>query len=257
MAEYNLPHSIAGEEQRLHLMSALLDPMERAHIERLGIGPGCRCLELGAGNGSISRILARLVAPSGHVVATDIDIRYMTPLKDAGLEVRRLDVGADPIEPGAYDLVVTRALLHHLPYRKAALKRMVEALKPGGAFLCVEPDMLPCTVAEPASMRVFWQGWFEWAKQLEIDYFVGRKIPAWLDSLGMEGVAGEGWTMSFNGGSDWARFWTSTFRELEPSLMKSGAITRAMLDEVYGRYGDPRYWTSVITFTASWGRKPS
>jgi SAM-dependent methyltransferase len=256
MAEYNLPHSIAGEEQRLQLMSALLDPMERTHIERLGVGPGCRCLELGAGNGSISRSLARLVAPSGHVVASDIDIRYMADLKDAGLEVRRLDVHSDPIETSAYDLVVTRALLHHLPYREAALKRMVAAVKPGGAFLSIEPDMLPCTVAEPQSMRAFWQGWLKWAEQLDIDYFVGRKIPAWLDSLGMEGVAGEGCTISFNGGSDWARFWTNTIRELEPSLMNSGAITGAMLTEVYGRCADPHYWTSVITFTATWGRKP-
>lgn len=256
MAEYNLPHSIAGEEQRLQLMSALLDPMERTHIERLGVGPGCRCLELGAGNGSISRSLARLVAPSGHVVASDIDIRYMADLKDAGLEVRRLDVHSDPIETSAYDLVVTRALLHHLPYREAALKRMVGAVKPGGAFLSIEPDMLPCTVAEPQSMRAFWQGWLKWAEQLDIDYFVGRKIPAWLDSLGMEGVAGEGCTISFNGGSDWARFWTNTIRELEPSLMNSGAITGAMLTEVYGRCADPHYWTSVITFTATWGRKP-
>jgi SAM-dependent methyltransferase len=256
MAEYNLPHSIAGEEQRLQLMSALLDPMERTHIERLGVGPGCRCLELGAGNGSISRSLARLVAPSGHVVASDIDIRYMADLKDAGLEVRRLDVHSDPIETSAYDLVVTRALLHHLPYREAALKRMVAAVKPGGAFLSIEPDMLPCTVAEPQSMRAFWQGWLKWAEQLDIDYFVGRKIPAWLDSLGMEGVAGEGCTISFNGGSDWARFRTNTIRELEPSLMNSGAITGAMLTEVYGRCADPHYWTSVITFTATWGRKP-
>jgi SAM-dependent methyltransferase len=256
MAEYNLPHSIAGEEQRLQLMSALLDPMERTHIERLGVGPGCRCLELGAGNGSISRSLARLVAPSGHVVASDIDIRYMADLKDAGLEVRRLDVHSDPIETSAYDLVVTRALLHHLPYREAALKRMVAAVKPGGAFLSIEPDMLPCTVAEPQSMRAFWLGWLKWAEQLDIDYFVGRKIPAWLDSLGMEGVAGEGCTISFNGGSDWARFWTNTIRELEPSLMNSGAITGAMLTEVYGRCADPHYWTSVITFTATWGRKP-
>jgi SAM-dependent methyltransferase len=257
MAEYNLPHSIAGEEQQLQLMSALLDPMERTHIERLGVGPGCCSLELGAGNGSISRSLARLVAPSGHVVASDIDIRYMAHLTDAGLEVRRLDVHSDPIETSAYDLVVTRALLHHLPYREAALKRMVEAVKPGGVFLSIEPDMLPCTVAEPQSMRAFWQGWLKWAEQLEIDYFVGRKIPAWLDSLGMKGVAGEGCTISFNGGSDWARFWTNTIRELEPSLMNSGAITGAMLTEVYGHYADPRYWTSVITFTATWGRKPA
>lgn len=55
---YRLPHDLAGEQQRLALMSALLDPIERVYIERLGVGPGWRCLELGSGNGSIAKTLA-------------------------------------------------------------------------------------------------------------------------------------------------------------------------------------------------------
>ena len=36
MGEYTLPHELVGEQQRLALMSALLDPVERVHIARLG-----------------------------------------------------------------------------------------------------------------------------------------------------------------------------------------------------------------------------
>jgi ubiquinone/menaquinone biosynthesis C-methylase UbiE len=115
MTQYSLPHDLSGEQQRLKLMSALLDPLERAPIDRLGVGPGWRCLELGAGNGSIARTLAEIVAPSGHVVASDIDVRYMADLHVPCLEVRRLDVMGDAIEDKAYDFVVARALLHHLP----------------------------------------------------------------------------------------------------------------------------------------------
>jgi SAM-dependent methyltransferase len=209
-----------------------------------------------AGNASISWIMAELVAPSGHVVASDIDVRYMADIKVAGLEVRRLDVTTDAIEHEAYDFVVARALLHHLPDRKSALKRMVEAVKPGGVILSIEPDMLPCTVAEPASMEAFWRGWLKWSEQSGIDYLVGRRIPSWLDSLGMDGVAGEGRTAHFSGGSDWATYWVSTIRELAPSLLKSGNVTQEMLEEFYSLYDDPRYWTSVIAFTATSGRKP-
>jgi SAM-dependent methyltransferase len=257
MAEYALPHDLKGERQRLELMSALLDPMERALIDRLGVKSGWRCLEFGAGNGSIARILAGIVAPDGQVVASDIDVRYMADLQVPRLEVRRLDVMRDAIDERAYDFVVARALLHHLPARETALRRMIEAVKPGGAFLSIEPDMLPCTVAEPASMRAFWQAWLRWSEQSGIDYFVGRKIPALLDSLGLIGVAGEGHTMQFNGGSDWARYWTSTMRELAPSLLNSGDMTQGMLDDFYSLHDDPHYWTSVITFTATWGRKPA
>ena len=257
MSENTLPHRLLGERQRLSLMSKLLDPIECTHIARLGVGPGWRCLELGSGNGSIALALAERVAPSGHVVASDIDITYIGDLKAPRLEVRRIDVLHDAIEEGAYDFVVARALLHHLTPAPDALKRMVAALKPGGVLLSIEPDMLPSTAAEPPSMLTFWQGWLKWSVESGIDYFIGRKIPAWLDSLGLNDVAGEGHTALFNGGSDWAIYWTETMSELAPSLLKSGHITDALLAEFHTCFQDPHYWTSVIAFTANWGRKPA
>jgi SAM-dependent methyltransferase len=257
MGKYTLSHELAGERQRLALMSELLDPVERAHIARLGASPGWRCLELGSGNGSIAQALAQFVAPTGHVVASDIDLTYLRDLQMPCLEIRRIDILQDAIEEGCYDLVVARALLHHLVSARKALERMVAALKPGGLLLSIEPDMLPCTVAEPDSMHAFWQGWLKWSAGAGIDYFIGRKIPAWLDSLGLKDVAGEGVTAQFNGGSDWATYWAETIRELTPSLLKSGYITEKMVEEFHTCYQDSHYWTSVITFTANWGRKPA
>ena len=109
---------------------------------------------------------------------------------------------------------------------------MLTALKPGGVLLSIEPDMLPCTVAEPASMRAFWQGWLNWSVEAGIDYFLGREIPAWLDSLGVEDIASEGHTAIFNGRSDWANYWMATIRELQPSLLKGGYITTALLRRI-------------------------
>lgn len=40
MGEYALPHEVAGEQQRLQLMSALLHLVELAHIRRLGVRSG-------------------------------------------------------------------------------------------------------------------------------------------------------------------------------------------------------------------------
>jgi len=257
MGEYTLPHELVGEQQRLALMSALLDPMERAHIDRLGVGPGWRCLELGCGNGSIAQALAKRVGPTGLVVASDIDLSYIAHLQAPCLEVRRIDVLHDEMEKASYDLVVARALLHHLTPARKALEGMVAALKPGGVLLSIEPDMLPCTVSEPESMRRFWQGWLKWSVAAGIDYAIGGKILPWLDTPRLESLAGEGYTALFNSGSDWARYWTETMRELAPALQKSSWVSEEMLEELYARYQDPHYWTSVITFTANSGRKPN
>jgi SAM-dependent methyltransferase len=256
MSDYILPHDLAGERQRLTLMSKLLDPFERSHIERLGLRQGWRCLEVGCGNGSIAQWLSQRVAPSGHVVASDLDISCIGDVERPCLEVRQLDILRDSIEEGAYDLVVARALLHHLPSAREALQRMIPALKPGGALLSIEPDMLPATVAEPEALRTFWQGWLKWSVDAGIDYFIGRGIAEWLDSLGMEQAAAEGYTPLFNGGSPWSQYWIETMRELRPRLLESGHITANNFLEFDACFVDPHYWTSVLTMVASWGRKP-
>ena len=257
MPDYILPHNLVGERQRLNLMSELLDPFERSHIERLGLRRGWRCLEVGCGNGSIAQWLAERVGPDGHVVASDLDISYISGGERPCLEVRRLDVLHDPIEPAAYDLVVARALLHHLPSAREALQRMIYALQPGGVLLSIEPDMLPATVAEPAALQMFWQGWLRWSVDAGIDYFIGRRIAGWLDSLGLEQVSAEGYTPVFNGTSPWAQYWIGTMRELRPRLLESGHINSNQFAEFDSHFSDFHYWTSVLTMVASWGRKSS
>jgi SAM-dependent methyltransferase len=255
MNAYVLSHGLDGEQQRLELMSELLDPMEREHLQRLGLQPGWRCLEVGCGNGSISRWLAAQVAPSGQVVASDLEISYIAGMRASCLEVRQLDVLQGQVEAASYDLVVARALLHHLPDPKLALQRMAAALKPGGVLLSIEPDMLPATAAEPESIRKFWEGWFRWAASAGIDYFVGRKTAALLDSVGFQDIAAEGHTAVVNGGSPWARYWAQTVHELRFRVMESGHVSEEMLAEFNAQLEDPHIWTSAITFVAASGRK--
>jgi SAM-dependent methyltransferase len=257
MSRYVLPHDLAGERRRLALMSRLTDPLERHLIVRLGLRPDWRCLEVGCGNGSISQWLASRVIAGGHVVASDIDTRYLDDVHAPNLEIRKIDVVNDPLEPGAYDLVTARALLHHLPARREAVEKMIAALKPGGMLLSIEPDFLPATATEPGSMRAFWKGWLDWSVTVGIDYFIGRKMPAMLNELGLDGVGAEGHTAMYNGGSDWATYWLDTLKELGPKLLESGHLSPELLSSFENLYADPHYWTSAIMFVAAWGRKGS
>lgn len=256
MSEYVLSHGLHGERQRLQLMSELLDGMEHLHIQRLGLRRGWRCLEIGCGNGSVARWLAGQVGPEGRVVATDIDTSYLSGLGGDNLKVRRLNVLTDAVEENSYDFVLARAVLHHLSDPQLALRRMAAALKPGGAMLSIEPDVLPISVAQPDKVRAFWDGWLQWSIEAGIHYFIGRDVPGWLDGLGMEGVTAEGHTAIFNGGSPWATYIVETMQELRPRLLESGHVTEAMLAALKERYGDPHYWTSAINFVAASGRKP-
>ena len=255
-SSYILPHNLSGERQRLALMSDLLDPMNRTLLEKLGLRPGWRCLEIGCGNGSISQWLATKVGAKGHVTATDLDLRYVDNLRAPNLEVQRLDILKDAIEPDAYDLVTARAVLHHVKSPKKAVQRMIDFLKPHGVLLSIEPDFLPATAATPEPLRAFWQAWLEWSKSAGVDYFIGRKMPALLCAAGLDRVSAEGNTALYRGQSPWAKYWLETLEELRPRLIDSGYITGPMLPRFNRLYSDPKLWTSAITFIASWGTKP-
>jgi len=256
MPAYLWQHQLAGEPERLRMMSDLLDPLSRFHLARIGVSEGWRCLEIGAGNGSLSQWLATQVGRSGKVIASDINVDLIKPLVAPNLEVRRFDVVKDEPPDAPYDLIAMRALLHHLPERRAVVSRLATWLKPGGWVMLEEPDFYPTWTVEPATQRRFWSDFVNWAAAHQIDYYVGRRIAPWLAEDGMTEIAAEGHTIVHNGGSEFARWWVSSIAEVADALQKEAGIANVVLDEFYELYQDPRYWTMSIAFTATTARRP-
>jgi SAM-dependent methyltransferase len=123
-SEYVLDHHQQGERNRLALMSQLLDPVHRRCLDRLGVGPGMRTLEVGCGNGSVSAWLASRVSPGGHAVAVDLDLS-LAESSGPNLEYRQADILAGPVEPAGFDLATARAVLHHIADTAAAVTNIV------------------------------------------------------------------------------------------------------------------------------------
>ncbi|TMA30911.1 MAG: class I SAM-dependent methyltransferase [Deltaproteobacteria bacterium] len=129
---YSFDASWEGERQRLARIEAWLDPHSIRIFEEHGVQPGWRCLDVGAGGGSLTQWLCERVGPRGSVVALDADTRFLDKLGAANLEVRRADVEHEPLPEGEFDLVHTRFLLQHLPERERVLEKLARGLKPGG-----------------------------------------------------------------------------------------------------------------------------
>jgi hypothetical protein len=70
----------AGE--RLAALAALFDPSTFRHLSALGLGPGWRVWEVGAGGPSVPDWLAHQVAPDGDVLASDLDTAWIVPAAD-------------------------------------------------------------------------------------------------------------------------------------------------------------------------------
>lgn len=131
----------ALENERLAFLAEARDPKSRRLIDRIGIGPGWHCLELGAGAGTLSTWMAERVGADGRVMSTDIDLRFHAEATP-NMIVRQHDVTTDPLPRGHFDLVHARAVLQHIPEREAVIDKLTEALKPGGWILLEDGNFL-------------------------------------------------------------------------------------------------------------------
>src|SRR5215469_4398474 len=71
-ADYPLGHTDA-EHERLIRQAAGVAPITERFFREAGIGAGQRVLDLGSGVGDVAMLVARLVGPSGAVVAVERD----------------------------------------------------------------------------------------------------------------------------------------------------------------------------------------
>jgi ubiquinone/menaquinone biosynthesis C-methylase UbiE len=131
-------------------LAAIQDPVTTSRLASLDLR-GKRCLEIGAGAGSVARWLADRVGPGGEVVATDI--KPVRIPEHPQLRVMLHDVATDPLPGGGWDVIHARLVLVHLPARREVLHRLAEALAPGGALLIEEWDTRPRDVVLSAPVE--------------------------------------------------------------------------------------------------------
>ena len=114
-------------------------------LERIGLRPGQKVLEIGPGPGRLLIPAARRVLPGGEVVGIDVQPGMIERLKAraerAGVTNLTAIVGdatQQHVPPGTFDVVFLCTVLGEIPDRAAALSRCFEALKPGGVLSITE-----------------------------------------------------------------------------------------------------------------------
>jgi SAM-dependent methyltransferase len=252
----------ALERERLALLTQVADPITTRRLLHLGVGPGWRCLDVGAGDGSVARWLAERVGPEGHVVATDINPRFLVGHDLPNLEVRQHDILIDELEGAYYDLVHCRFLLMHLPDPVRALWRLVDAVRPGGWLLVEEADTGCFGPADQRHPRTAGFDRRTWALRAAVkatggyDYAFGRRLPALVERFGLRQAGHEGVTIIARGGDPTARFLRMTAQFLRGRCVAAGALTEADFDDLERDYQDPSFWFVAGSDVGAWGRRP-
>jgi predicted methyltransferase len=106
-------------------------------VAALGLTPGQRVADVGAGPGYLTFRLADAVGPAGRVVATDVDDSALAALRAhqparAAVVIRKVAPDDPGLEPASYDLVLLSEVDHYLPDRVEYLRKLRAALAPGG-----------------------------------------------------------------------------------------------------------------------------
>ncbi len=112
-------------------------------LERLGIGPGWTCADVGAGGGDVSVALAEIVGRDGRVYAVDSDPSSRDVVAEAAAAHSQVlavtQAGEDLRLPEPVDLAFCRFLLMHVLDPMVVLSRMAGATRPGGWVVAQEP----------------------------------------------------------------------------------------------------------------------
>ncbi len=112
-------------------------------LDRLGIGPGWTCVDVGAGGGDVSVALAEVVGRDGRVYAVDSDPAARDEVAEAAAAHAQVlaitQAGEDLRLPERVDLAFCRFLLLHVLDPAVVLGRMAAVTRPGGWVVAQEP----------------------------------------------------------------------------------------------------------------------
>jgi len=245
-------------QQRMAALPALYDPGTIRHLTQLGVGEGWRCLEIGAGGGTIARWLSERVGPTGRVLATDLDTRFLENLRLPNVEVRKHNIESDPLPQNAFDLIHLRLVLVHLLSRDRVLQALVGALRSGGWLLAEEFDslsMTPDASVNPAETSLEADVVFREvmvARGLDLRY--GRLLPSRFRQIGLVDVGAEGRVPLWRGGGYGGILMRANLEQLREDILATGRITQDQFERDLARLDDEEFVRPSSVMWAAWGR---
>ncbi len=256
---YLLDNQQSEAGQRFDALATLFNPSTFRHMVSIGLSPGWRVWEVGAGGPTVPAWIAEQT--KGHVLATDIDTTWLEA-DDDGFVVKRHDIGTEPAPDDSFDLVHARLVLVHVPQRSKALATMIDALKPGGWLLAEEADPglqpLACPDDNGAAEKL--------ANKLKlafralmaergVDLSFGRKLPRLLRAAGLVDVLSDAYFPI--GGPAVDRLERATVEQIRQRLIATELATEDEIEQHLSNVATGQLDLATSPMVSAWGRKPS
>jgi len=249
------------ERDRLKLIERYHDPRTRERLQRAGIRARGTCLEVGPGAGSIMRWMARIVGPQGHVMAIELNPRFLSRNTPPQLSLIQGDINMVPLPSNTFQVAHARFTLIHTQSHQRALKKIIEALRPGGWLVLEEPDFsVARVVTGPKGLGRSVQRVNEAIQQMffnaGLDPAFGVKLPCLLQELGLVNLAVDNDTPLVQGGSPMATIMKLSAHQLAEKYLTTGRVTKTDLTRYIRFAEDPDSWAVYHATVAVMAQKP-
>jgi SAM-dependent methyltransferase len=213
-----------------------------------------RLLDVGAGPGTITADLARIVA---EVVALEIseEAAAITRQGAPAVDVRVGDIHALPFEDGEFDVVHAHQVLQHVADPVGALREMARVTKPGGVVAARDSDY---------ATFAWWPRLPDLDRWLELysaaaranggEPDAGRRLLAWAHAAGLSDITPSSSTWCYATPETrewWGGMWADRIlgSALAEQLVREDRATRDELEQISTAWrtwaADPDAWFSV------------
>lgn len=180
---------------RLDVLANATWPTSESFLEESGLRPGMKLLDVGCGNGEISRRIAKRIGMHGSVFGIDVDAKKIDIAKrkttaenlhQARFEVRDIrEIAQKKTDLDNYDFIYMRFILSHLQDPLALLRGLRTYLNPNGiiAIEDVEFDSHYC-VPPCAAFERYVALYIQAAKYRGANANIGPKLTDLMEQAG-------------------------------------------------------------------------
>jgi SAM-dependent methyltransferase len=257
----------AGLDDALTLHARVWEPEAERMLDRIGVAPGARCVDVACGTMGILAALSRRAGPGGRVVGVDSDARALavarTYVEREGLknvELSQADACHTSLPRGSFDLVHARFVLAPLGREEELLRELVALAAPGGVIALQEPDAGSWAChPEPPAFPQLREAILRALRRGGGDFNAGRRIFGLLRDAGLQNVQIRPAVLALQSGHPYMRLPALFAESLRSQIVDGGILRAADLDRAVAGYEEflrePGGYMIPFTMLQAWGRK--
>jgi ubiquinone/menaquinone biosynthesis C-methylase UbiE len=259
----------SGEYQRLHRQALAWEKITSRVLDEAGLCEGMNFLDVGCGTGDVMRVAGKVIGKSGSVTGFDIDEKIgkeaftlLQQLDNSNYSFNYFDIVND-VMPEAYDFIYSRFVLIHMTEPVKIIRKLYDALKPGGILLMQDYDFAAMKVNSKLEKT---SGYM---RQLMLDIFtragkdpeMGTNLSAYFINAGIGKPAGTDASSIITPVAVAASMMKAVTAGFKNAFLQLGIATEERLDEYISDLDkvideNENYFSTWPMLNSAWVKKP-